>query len=108
MPDVQWDNDASLMRVTNFETTPDNVEELIARGTVHDLVGVFLKMPLNRQRGLLLRAAGSDWTQEFDSSAIRELAALEAAESDQRVRRPRPEVRLHVDAAGDRYVGTGA
>jgi len=75
MPDVQWDNDASLMRVTNFETTPDNVEELIARGTVHDLVGVFLKMPLNRQRGLLLRAAGSDWTQEFDSSAIRELAA---------------------------------
>jgi hypothetical protein len=75
MPDVQWDSDASLMRVTNFETTPDNVEELIARGTVHDLVGVFLEMPFSRQRGLLLRAAGSDWTQEFDSSAIRELAA---------------------------------
>jgi hypothetical protein len=75
MPDVQWDSDASLMRVTNFETTPDSVEELISRGTVRDLVGAFLELPLSRQRGLLLRAVGPDWTQEFDSSAIRELAA---------------------------------
>lgn len=75
MPDIQWDSEASLMRVTNFETTPESREELIARGTLWELVGVFLEMPVAQQRGLLLRAAGPDWTQEFDSSAIRELAA---------------------------------
>ena len=30
---------------------------------------------MDRQRGLLIRAAGPDWTQEFDTDAIRELAA---------------------------------
>lgn len=75
MPDIQWDSEASLMRVTNFATTPDSMEQLIARGTMWELVGSFLEMPLAEQRGLLLRAAGPDWTQEFDSAAIRELAA---------------------------------
>jgi len=75
MPDIQWDGDASLMRVTNFQTTPESREELLAHGTVRELVGAFLELPVAQQRGLLLRAAGADWTQEFDSSAIRELAA---------------------------------
>jgi hypothetical protein len=75
MPGIQWDSQASLMRVTNFDTTPESREELLARGAVRELVGAFLGMPPSQQRGLLLRAAGPDWTQEFDSAAIRELAA---------------------------------
>lgn len=74
MPDIQWDSEASLMRVTGYATA-DATEELVARGTLLELVGEVLEMPAGQQDGLLLRAAGPDWTQEFDSDAIRELAA---------------------------------
>lgn len=75
MPDIQWDSEASLMRVTAFATTQESREELVARGTVYELVGGFLELPTAQQEGLLLRAAGPGWTQEFDTDAIRELAA---------------------------------
>jgi len=75
MPDIQWDGEASLMRVTNFQTSSENREELLARGTLNELIGVFLEMAPLEQKGLLLRAAGPDWVQEFDSQTIRDLAA---------------------------------
>jgi hypothetical protein len=75
MADIQWDSPASLMRVTEIETSGDVQEELLAQGAVHELVASFIEMRPEQQRGLLLRAAGPDWTQEFDSDTIRELAA---------------------------------
>ena len=75
MPDIQWDSEASLIKVTPVDTANDSFEELIARGTLYELVGAFLELPPEQQEGLLLRAAGPDWTEEFDSDAIRELAA---------------------------------
>ncbi|WP_294390227.1 hypothetical protein [uncultured Sphingomonas sp.] len=75
MPDIQWDSEASLMRVIPIETSGDAHEELIARGALYELVGAFIEMSPGQQDGLVLRAAGSDWTQEYDSDAIRELAA---------------------------------
>jgi hypothetical protein len=74
MPDIQWDAPASLMRVTDFATA-DDTEELVARGTLHQLVGQVLDMPADRQQGLLIRAAGPDDVEEHDTDAIRELAA---------------------------------
>ena len=75
MPDIQWDSQASLMRVTEYATA-DATEELVARGTLHELVGAVLeKMPAAQQDGLLLRTAGADWVQEYDTDAIRELGA---------------------------------
>lgn len=74
MPDIQWDSEASLMRVVDFATA-DPMEALVARGTLYELVGQVLEMPADAQDGLLIRAAGPDWTEEFDSDAIRELAA---------------------------------
>jgi len=74
MTDIQWDSEASLMRVTTFATTEPQ-EELVGRGVLRELVGAFLEMPHAEQRGLLLRAAGPDWLQEFDEGSIRELAA---------------------------------
>ena len=74
MTKIQWDSEASLMRVVTFSTTePD--EQLIGRGVLHELVGTFLEMKPAEQRGVLLRAAGPTWLQEFDEDAIRELAA---------------------------------
>jgi hypothetical protein len=75
MPDIQWDSQASLMRVTALATSDESQEDLVARGTLHELVGAFVELAPVQQKGLLLRAAGRDWTQEFDSDAIRELAA---------------------------------
>jgi hypothetical protein len=63
------------MRVTNFETTDESREDLLARDTLYELVSLFLGLPHEQQKGLLLRAAGPDWVQEFDTDAIRELAA---------------------------------
>jgi hypothetical protein len=74
MPDIQWDSDASLMRVTTFATAEPQ-EELVARGTLHELVGQVLEMAPDEQNGVLLRAAGPDWVQEYDADTIRELAA---------------------------------
>ena len=75
MPDIQWDSEASLMRVTPVETSGETFEDLLARGTLYELVGAFIELPPAQQEGLLLRAAGTDWTEEYDSDAIRELAA---------------------------------
>jgi hypothetical protein len=74
MTDIQWDSEASLMRVIPFATT-DSQEELVGRGTLRELVGAFLEMPPAEQRSLLLRASGATWLQEYDESSIRELAA---------------------------------
>ena len=72
--DIQWDNEASLMRITAFDTAEPQ-EELVARGTVYELVGQVLEMAPGQQGGLLLRTSGPDWSREFDTDAIRELAA---------------------------------
>ncbi|MDB5690861.1 MAG: hypothetical protein JWL91_2737 [Sphingomonas bacterium] len=74
MTNIQWDSEASLMRVTTFSTT-DPQEELVGRGVLRELVGAFLEMDPSGQEGLLLRAAGPDWIQEYDEHEIRELAA---------------------------------
>lgn len=74
MADIQWDSEASLMRVTDFATT-DAQEELVGRGALRELVGAFLEMNPSEQAGLLIRGAGPDWLQEYDESGIRELAA---------------------------------
>jgi hypothetical protein len=74
MTDIQWDSEASLMRVTTFATT-DSQEELVGRSTLRELVGAFLEMNASEQEGLLLRAAGPDWIQEYGEDDIRELAA---------------------------------
>ena len=74
MTDIQWDSGASLMRVTTFSTAEPQ-EELVGRGALRELVGAFLEMDPAQQDGLLLRAAGPDWIQEYDADAIRELAA---------------------------------
>ena len=74
MTDIQWDHTASLMRVHDYNTA-DSDETLEARGTLHELVGAVLEMPVEQQDGLMIRAAGPDWSQEFDIDAIRELAA---------------------------------
>ena len=74
MTDIQWDSGASLMRIITFSTT-DPQEELVGQGVLRELVGAFLEMDPAEQEGLLLRAAGPDWIQEFDEDAIRELAA---------------------------------
>lgn len=75
MTDIQWDSPAGLMRVAIMATGGDAIEDLVARGTVRELVGAVLEMAPDEQEGLLLRATGPDWTQEYDSDAIRELAA---------------------------------
>ena len=74
MPEIQWDAEASLMRVTVFATA-DAQEALVARGTVLELVGMALEFAPDQQGGLMIRAAGPDWVQEYDEDAIRELAA---------------------------------
>jgi len=76
MADVQWNAEASLMRVTPIVTADDQQEELLARGTVYELVGMALELPVEQQRGLLLRQAGADDVAEYDAGEIRELAAL--------------------------------
>ena len=74
MADIHWDHEASLMRVTSVETAGDAFEEWIARGTLREMVGRFLEVSPGQQEGLLLRASGADWNEEYDSDAIRELA----------------------------------
>ncbi|WP_420138419.1 hypothetical protein [Sphingomonas sp.] len=74
MADIHWDHEASLMRVTQVDTAADAFEEWIARGTLREMVARFLELSPAQQDGLLLRASGPDWTEEYDSDAIRELA----------------------------------
>lgn len=67
--DIPWDHEGSMLR-----SRPDG-EELIARGVLHQLVGSFLEMPPEQQRGVAIRIAGPDWTREYVDAEIRELAA---------------------------------
>ena len=75
MSEIQWDSQAGLMRVIDIATSGESMEELVARGTVRELVDAVLAMSPLAQKGLLLRAATADVTLELDSDAIRELAA---------------------------------
>jgi hypothetical protein len=69
MSNIPWEHEASLLRMTSAG------EEVVRRGLLHELVGGFLELPAERQRGLAIRASGPDWTREFDEWTIRELAA---------------------------------
>ena len=69
MSNIPWEHEASLLRMTS------GGEEVVRRGPIHELVGGFLELPPERQRGLAIRASGRDWTREFDEWTIRELAA---------------------------------
>jgi hypothetical protein len=69
MSNIPWEHEASLLRMTS------GGEEVVRRGVLHQLVGGFLELPPERQRGLAIRASGPNWTREFDEWTIRELAA---------------------------------
>jgi hypothetical protein len=67
--DIPWEHEASLLR-----STPAG-EEPVMRGVLHQLVGAFLEMAPEQQRGVAIRVAGPDWTREYVDAEIRELAA---------------------------------
>jgi hypothetical protein len=69
MSDIPWNHEASLVRTTGAG------EESERHGILQQLVEGFLELPPERQRGLILRAAGPDWCREWDEAEIRELAA---------------------------------
>jgi hypothetical protein len=75
MADLQWDGEASLMRVTPFDHAEPQ-EELVAHGTARTLVASVLEMSPDAQAGLLLRQALEDDVLEYEAGEIRELAAL--------------------------------
>lgn len=74
MAQIQWDEQASLVRIVPFRTTEDQ-EEPIARGVLRELVGAFLEMAPEQQRGLAIVTFGEDGPIRYDENAIRELAA---------------------------------
>jgi hypothetical protein len=49
---IPWDNPASLYRVIHVTTVGSGREELVARGTLHELVGQFVEMSPEQQRDL--------------------------------------------------------
>jgi hypothetical protein len=67
--DIPWEHEGSMLRSTA------SGEELVARGALHQLVGSFLEMNPDQQRGVAIRVAGPDWTREYVDAEIRELAA---------------------------------
>jgi hypothetical protein len=67
--DIPWQHEASMLR-----SRPAG-EELVARGVLHQLVGAFLELSPEQQRGVAIRVAGPDWTCEYIDEEIRELAA---------------------------------
>ena len=67
--DIPWEHEGSMLRSTSAG------EELVGRGVLHQLVGSFLEMPAEQQRGVAIRISGPDWTREFGDAEIRELAA---------------------------------
>jgi hypothetical protein len=69
MMDIPWDKDGSMLRSSAAG------EELVARGVLHQLVGSFLDMGPEEQRGVAIRVVGPDWTCEYGDAEIRELAA---------------------------------
>jgi hypothetical protein len=108
--DIQWDSAASLMRVAAANTT-DLPEELVKRGTVRDLVEEALGYPAEAQRGLLIRASGPDWSEEYDEAAIRELAAhpgftgVEGADDTATLPRDQQTVEVAAAGAGGQVIG---
>jgi hypothetical protein len=69
MGNIPLEHEASLLRMTSAG------EEVVRRGPMRDLVGNFLSLPPERQRGLSIRASGRDWTRQLDEWTLRELAA---------------------------------
>jgi hypothetical protein len=67
--DIPWEQEGSMLRSSAAG------EELVARGVLHQLVGAFLEMAPEEQRGVAIRVAGADWTCEYVDAEIRELAA---------------------------------
>jgi hypothetical protein len=61
MSHIPWEHESSLLRMTGAG------EEVVRRDTLHQLVGHFLELPPERQRGLSIRASGPDWTRESTS-----------------------------------------
>jgi hypothetical protein len=68
MPFIAWEQEASMTR------SGAAGEALVMRGALHQLVGTFLAMGPEEQRGVAIRVAGPDWTREFVDAEIRELA----------------------------------
>jgi hypothetical protein len=69
MMDTPWQHEASMTRSTAAG------EALVGRATLHELVGAFLEMSPEQQRGIAIRVAGPDWTREYVDEEIRALAA---------------------------------
>src|SRR3569833_2202239 len=67
--DTPWEHEGSMLR-----SSPSG-EELVMRAPLHQLVGAFIEMNPEQQRGVALRVSGPDWTREYIDSEIRELAA---------------------------------
>jgi hypothetical protein len=47
---------------------------LVGRGILQQLIGTFLAMSAEQQRGVAIRVTGPDWTLEYGDAEIRELA----------------------------------
>jgi len=75
MANIPWDNQASLYRVSEVRGGGVHQDELVARGTLYELVGQFVEMSPQQQRGLLIRSADPNRSWDFDEDTIRELAA---------------------------------
>jgi hypothetical protein len=69
MTDIEWEQEGSMTRSTAAG------EALVMRGNLRQLVGNFLEMNADQQRGVAIRVAGPDWTREYIDEEIRELAA---------------------------------
>jgi hypothetical protein len=67
MMDIPWEREGSLLRGSG--------EAPVTRGTLRELVGIFLEMAPEARRGAAIRVAGPDWTCEYGDAEIRELAA---------------------------------
>ena len=67
--DIPWEHEGSMLR-----SRPSG-EELVMRAPLHQLVGAFIEMDAEQQRGVALRVSGPDWTCEYIDTEIRELAA---------------------------------
>jgi hypothetical protein len=67
MMDIPWEREGSLLRGSG--------EAPVTRGTLRELVGIFLEMAPEARRGVAIRVAGPDWTSEYGDAEIHELAA---------------------------------
>ena len=101
--DIPWEHEGSMLRSTSAG------EELVARGVLYQLVGSFLQMPPEQQRGVAIRISGPDWTHEYGDAEIRELAAR--PDSSGAFGRwdtaNDPDEKVHTDAPGEVLVEEG-